>query len=204
MVVKEQVNSSIFNLSAPQMQIYQMVEGGYDKASTISASMISKKYRDEESMRYSLRTLFESFSIFRTFIKIENGKPLQWIDKNYQLREDEIDHLIFKSVEDFNKWVNEEAQKPLPLDEPLFVFMTVCVNGQYGMFIRLSHIISDGLSLYLIANYLDNIYTAKYIENRELAIEDYPYMEIIEDGEKYRGSNKFLEDIKFWRELIKL
>ncbi|WP_454382548.1 amino acid adenylation domain-containing protein [Streptococcus sp. Marseille-Q7156] len=203
MVVKEQVNSSIFNLSAPQMQIYQMVEGGYDKASTISASMISKKYRDEESMRYSLRTLFESFSIFRTFIKIENGKPLQWIDKNYQLREDEIDHLIFKSVEDFNKWVNEEAQKPLPLDEPLFVFMTVCVNGQYGMFIRLSHIISDGLSLYLIANYLDNIYTAKYIENRELAIEDYPYMEIIEDGEKYRGSNKFLEDIKFWRELIK-
>lgn len=203
MIEKNQMKGGVFNLSAPQMQIYQMVEGGYEKASTISASMISGKYRDEESMRYSLKTLFKSFSIFRTCIKSENGKPVQWIDDNYELKDEQIEHLNFKEQGDFEKWVIEEAQKPLSLDKPLFVFMTVCVNGQYGMFIRLSHIISDGLSLYLIANYLDDIYTAKYIDNKVLCIEEYPYMEMIEDGEKYRDSDKYLNDIKFWREQIK-
>ena len=203
MIEKNQVKGGFIKLSAPQMQIYQMVEGGYEKASTISASMISEKYRNEESMRYSLKTLFKSFSIFRTCIKSENGKPVQWIDDNYELKDEQIEHLNFKEQGDFEKWVIEEAQKPLSLDKPLFVFMTICVNGQYGMFIRLSHIISDGLSLYLIANYLDDIYTAKYIDNKVLCIEEYPYMEIIEDGEKYRASDKYLNDIEFWREQIK-
>ena len=147
MIEKNQVKGGFIKLSAPQMQIYQMVEGGYEKASTISASMISEKYRNEESMRYSLKTLFKSFSIFRTCIKSENGKPVQWIDDNYELKDEQIEHLNFKEQGDFEKWVIEEAQKPLSLDKPLFVFMTICVNGQYGMFIRLSHIISDGLSL---------------------------------------------------------
>lgn len=106
---------------------------------------------------------------------------------------------------DKTEWIKHQAIKLFNLyDSDLYSFIILELNtGEYALFIRIHHIITDGWSLNLLANQIGEYYT-KLKNGLTIDTNQNPsYIDLIIKEKEYKKTEKFIKDKQVWIKKIK-
>ncbi|MGE5342597.1 MAG: amino acid adenylation domain-containing protein [Candidatus Omnitrophota bacterium] len=164
-------------------------------------------------VKYQGRMDFELLAkvINRVILKNE-GLRLRFVELDYEpgpsqyvfpYRKVELDHFDFSgpnSERRLQDWTTKTSQIHFNLiDSDLFYFACIKFNeNEYGYYIKLHHLISDGWSFFLLFSEIDKIYEALKDGKKIHENPNPSYIEYIKDEQDYLNSDQFKEDRKFW------
>lgn len=137
-----------------------------------------------------------------SFIEHEN-EPVQYIK---EFENEDIDFLDFSNCEnpknEHEKWSNELFNKEFNLNNSKLYYFAIykLSEKEYGVLLKIHHIISDGWSIALIQKQLCEVYS-KLINNENINKDkNYSYVDFIKEEKEYLKSERFIKNKKFWRE----
>lgn len=197
----------LYPLSHPQKRIWY-TEKVYTNTSLYN---IGGPIRIKGTVDFSL--LEEAINIF---VKRNEGLRLKFVEIDGEIRQYicdyeriKLDFLDFSQhhnpVEEFNRWVEEEAKKPFILEnERLFYFALFKISeNDNGYFVKFHHIISDGWSMNIMTEQICDTYM-KLLRGEEIDYgPNYSYVEYLDNESKYLSSDRFLKNKRFWNEKFK-
>ncbi len=180
-------------LTLSQKQIFDMTQiedGDY----SISAIATFQGRGNVEYMKTCLETLYENNQIFHVSFDYDGVEMKQYLDeeKSYTVQVNE-----FPSWEKFEQWkANVET---LAIDyQHLFDLYGFTIGEQeFGLYIRMHHIISDATSIGIVICRFNDLYHAALGE-REFELVCGDFMAALEEHEAYRNSEKYQKDRDYW------
>lgn len=130
-----------------------------------------------------------------------DGEPEQYVSEYHDFEIDFFDCGKWDNIKSFEKWGQEEFRNPMELmNADLFKFAVAKADNQEGwFFIKVHHIISDGISMVLIVNQIIDIYLEFVKGNANPQIDRPSFLEHIESERVYEHSKRFMKDYKFWK-----
>ncbi|WP_218133149.1 non-ribosomal peptide synthetase [Paenibacillus sp. OK060] len=135
---------------------------------------------DMLKMEEVFRQLIERHEAFRTSLHYEEGEPVQVIHSDVPfgiefLKDGTVEEVIGKFVRPFDL-----SKAPL-----IRVGTMQETNGKQLLFIDMHHIISDGVSMNLLAEEFDHLYSGYQLPELELQYKDYAVWQQDEAGREY-------------------
>lgn len=133
-------------------------------------------------------------------VKGSDTETMQYLTDYHEHTLEYFDFSGKDGEEKFEEWIDVKTQELFQFnDSDLFYFALLRFEGdETGFFIKTHHIISDGWTIFLLVNEIDEIY--KKLLNGE-KIDESPrasYLDYIKDEEEYLTSERFNEDRKYW------
>lgn len=183
----------MYNLSKPQMLIYDMEKYVGGTVAVICGSVLLEGQREPADLTQAVNEIFRLNEALRTRIVEQNGQALQEI-KDFQ--EQAVNILHFDSKDAFTAYAEEHAKTPIALNGPLCEIQVVLLPEHYGILAKCHHIIGDAWTLTLIASQLCAL----------LAGEEppaYPYSDFVESEAAYIQSDRREKDKAFFLEQFK-
>ena len=183
----------MYNLSKPQMLIYDMEKYVGGTVAVICGSVLLEGQREPADLTQAVNEIFRLNEALRTRIVEQNGQALQEI-KDFQ--EQAVNILRFDSKDAFTAYAEEYAKTPVTLNGPLCEIQVVLLPKHYGILAKCHHIIGDAWTLTLIASQLCAL----------LAGEEppaYPYSDFVESETAYAQSDRREKDKTFFLEQFK-
>jgi amino acid adenylation domain-containing protein/non-ribosomal peptide synthase protein (TIGR01720 family) len=117
-----------------------------------------------------------------------------------------LDYLDFssKNRDKGQEWLDQQARQPFPLfNHPLFYFAYVKFSHkESGYFVKLHHIISDGVTTFLIFNEIDEVYRQLKAGEKPAPCPHPSYIQYIGDEKAYLHSHQHREDQEFWHRTL--
>ncbi|MFN2746574.1 amino acid adenylation domain-containing protein [Bacillus sp. z60-18] len=159
-------------------------ESGIDTG--LLAEAIRQFVRTNETMRFRLHD-------------DEEDEPKQYITE-YEPFELEYLDAAKTNMADILKWGQAEARRPLPLyDSPLFKFAVVRISPvESWFFVKVHHLISDGISMTLLGNRITDIYLKLAGGETDLEAVQPSFTEHIQSELEYEESKRFQKDKAYW------
>ena len=192
---------SYYPLTYPQKNIYQ-TEITYPgtSISLITATMkITDEDIDFEKVEKALNLIIQYNDSMRLRVKVINRKPRQYF-ADYEYEKFEIVDLRNKPIEALYEFDKAQTETPLDLiDNQLYKFTLLWLSeNEFGVFLKIHHLISDGWSTVRIGNYILDYYE-KLQKGVEIDFTNIPsYKEYILNEKEYLTSELFLKDKDFW------
>ncbi len=130
----------------------------------------------------------------------DGGEPRQYLSE-YQ--EFDIKCFDYSASGDFHaamEWGQAEADKPMALyDTDLFDCAVFKIsNRESWFFAKVHHVISDGISMVLVANQIIDLYLELVKGVQEPRVEHPSYLEHIQSELAYERSERFRKDKEYW------
>lgn len=186
-----------YPLSSAQKRIYYASKvAGSSLVYNISGGILIDKLLDVNKIRKVFQYIIDNNSSFRTYFKIEDGEPRQYVLDEYK-----IDIPCFDDGIVDNNFVNNLVNnfpKVFDLDfAPLIRFEVHFVNSSTLILIDSHHIILDGTSLNILISEFCNLYESTSLSNinkKEIDYKDYTMWE-----QSLFNSATFLDCQKYWK-----
>ena len=188
----------------------------YNLHSTQKSIWITQKLNKESSLfnigGYSRYSGSLNIDIFREtleeIINEQDSLCMEFFEEDgiaFQKVSERVEYTIsycddYKSKEEVLKYIEEDMKKVISLeDNQLFkiVLFKTAENEHYAFF-KAHHIISDGYSISVLVNRIIDIYNNKLNKKEDTFRLQHSYVDLIEDEIKYKNSDKYKIDEKYW------
>lgn len=178
-------------LTAPQKNMYDTHNFFENTAiSNVGGCVFFKEEIDVETIKNAINKLLETSDGMRIRLVQEDGNVYQVIS-DYAV--ENIDVLNF-SQNNYQIELEKDMSIPFDLNDKLYSFKVICVDGKFGVYMKLHHIISDAWSAALIASKLSEY----CLEGTEKVDENLSYVNFIKNEEDYANSKKYIKDKEYW------
>ncbi len=139
-------------------------------------------------------------SLHLRFIELK-GEVKQYISEYSEYKVDFIDFTKEHSISS-KEWLDIQAKKTFDLlNDKLFYFGLIKFEtGQYGLIIKLHHLITDGWTMFLLANQVVEYYKCLKNGSNVNLEKRGSYIEYISEQEKYLETEEFYKNKKYWEE----
>ena len=186
-----------YPLTTPQQNIWNLQKYYADTAiSNLCGAVFYQEKRSEALMKQSIRQFINSQSGIRLRFH-EGEEPMQYVGP--EDRED-IPVLNFPSMEEFDRYAEEFACRPLGLtDRAMYRFVVFHVEERSGILVALSHLVADAWTFGLMANQIDVAYRRLEKEADEPLIQG-DYRAFIEKETLYFSSERCRKDRTYWEQ----
>ena len=180
-------------LTKPQELIWDMERFAGDSVAVICASVLKKGHMEESKLQHAINRLFCLNDALRTRIEVDGEQV------NQAIAEHEMQHaqvLSFADKAALEAYGNAYALVPIPIRGQLCEMKIVMLPGQYGILVKIHHLIADAWTMALLATQFNMLMDEK--EPQAYSYQDYCEKEIA-----YRNSKRYLRDKEYFLEQIK-
>ncbi|NJK64788.1 MAG: amino acid adenylation domain-containing protein [Synechococcaceae cyanobacterium SM2_3_1] len=154
---------------------------------------------DPELFQQAFQSLIATADALRTVIEIENGIPQQKVLPNLEAELEYWDAASSLEQVDLEAYLERSARQPFDLSQPLWKSTLIqLAPDQFLWFTRAHQIIADGISVQLILEAVDQIYTQQLQQGTNPAIPLEPLQSFLQDEKTYRHSSRYDKDQAFW------
>jgi amino acid adenylation domain-containing protein len=146
--------------------------------------------------------LIDNCDVLRSVIYEIDGIPQRQIRSHIPYQVNYADFSQHpKPNEAYQDWLQKQCLLPLNFESRLFDCSLVKIDSnQYIWFLNVHHIISDGWSTSLIAQYMSNYYRLSLEENLESVPPIPPYQDFIDYERQYRQSDAYNQAERYWKQ----
>ncbi len=155
---------------------------------------------DVAVMQRTLNLIIEKNDALRIRINKTSSDVNQYVEK---FSIEDIDFLDFSGADNPNKefsvWLDEVFKKPFTIyNSKLYYFAIYKLSDkEFGVLVKLHHIISDGWSLTLVQNQICDLYE-NLLNSRESDLQFNSYIDYIKAEDEYLSSERFNKNKNFW------
>jgi amino acid adenylation domain-containing protein/thioester reductase-like protein len=193
-----------YALSHPQQRIWyaEMLHPGTGMWNNAGTLKIRGRL-DFALLETAVNIMLRDYETLRIRIGQKEGVPYQYVADYAPQTVDLID-FSERGVEKLYEWDSIQTQTPMPLiDSNLFYFAFLRLGEEEGgIYAKLHHIISDGLSIVEFSNRLMGVYQnlLNGEEPQHPAVRS--YIDYLSEEQKYLDSKRFSYDREYWTGLF--
>jgi len=180
-------------LTKPQELIWDMERFAGGSVSVICSGMLRKGEQKESVLQAAANKLFLCNDALRTRICINGADVTQYTT---QYTEQCIEVLRFPDMAGLRSYAEAYAQTPIKLTGPLCEMKILILPKQYGLLVKIHHIIADAWTMSLLATQFNKLLDGTVPEC-------YSYQSYCEREAMYRNSRRYLRDKQFFGDLVK-
>ncbi len=175
-------------LTKPQQLIYDMERFSGGAIATICGSVLLKGQADGDAISDALNRMVEQNDALRIQIAEKDGIPSQTVSEHTHR---DYPVLWFLNKQAMQDYANKLAKEPMELHGELFQAIGIVVGEEYGILVKIHHIISDAWTLALIGTQFYALMNGEEINPRS-------YMDYITTEDEYLASQRHQKDKQFW------
>lgn len=193
--IKKYPSKINYELSSAQKRIYyaSKLSGDSSLLYNVSGGLLINSILDKDKVQNIFNELIKQNSIFRTYFKIENNEPKQYVMKNIDLHINTIEHSNLNN-DDIENLINS-FPKSFDLDfAPLLRVELHYFNNSSLLLIDSHHIIMDGTSLNILLREFCDLYNGTCDKFDNLI--EYKDFSIAENN--FISSNKLIPIKNYW------
>ena len=176
------------NLTKPQKLIYDMEKYAGETISIICGSMLSFGRKDVSELKKAVNKIYQLNDALRIHIKEIDGQVHQEITA---YAEQEVEVLCFTEKAELDVYAENYAKIPFDFYGDLCEIKIVTLPEQYGLLVKLHHMIGDAWTLSLMGTQFHAILNGEDIEA-------YSYVDYVESENKYLESKRYEKDRNFF------
>jgi amino acid adenylation domain len=195
---KTMVERRLYNLTNAQKQIFEMSSCFGENTTSISVVLWMKEKYEENILQETVDELIRRNDAFRIKIVNDNGTIKQYQESRHPYV---VSTLIFDTKSDYERWIINMSSQGLDIQGELYQIVGCCVEGRFGVYIKMHHIICDGWSMHIVCKEFDEIYHA-YMQGEMVKYTSGSYFECIAKEEDYFSSEKMMKDKEYWRKIF--
>lgn len=183
-----------FELTAQQVQILntQLINSGVNNTVCYSWNMGNSVNYD--MLKSALDILVANHKAFCVRIVEQDGRYYQECQDEACVTLDEIN----LTEDEYDAWVKKFVETNIEIDDELYRFVIVNVDGEYRFFIKIHHIIADARSMNIIADDVRNLYLGKKCRG-DGALD---YAGYVAKSHRYINGKVYERDKEYWQEQI--
>lgn len=196
------MKKDVYELTNPQKSIWFMEN--YFSGTTINNICSSGTIYGDINislLKKAIYNVVRQNDSFRIHIISENSIPKQYIS---EFKEFKIDIEDIKNEEEIKQIEEKETKYKFEImDSDLFKFKIAYLRGKLAcVILTLNHLISDSWSMGIIIQEILRNYNS-LINNETPSVETFSYVDYINAENKYKSSEKYQKDKKYWNDLFK-
>ena len=181
------------NLTKPQKLIYDMERFAGGAIAVLCGSMLIDGEREVSEIKKAVNELYRLNSALRIRISERNGEVSQGTN---EYAEQDVRVLCFEEKAQLDRYAEEYAKIPLDLYGCLCEFQVITLRKQYGVLIKLHHLIGDAWTLALLGTQFNKLINGE-------TVEAYSYADYVERENSYIQSKRYEKDRAFFTEQFK-
>lgn len=181
------------NLTKPQKLIYDMEKYAGGAISVICGGMLIRGKKGTTEIQAAVNELYRLNDALRIRISETDGTVSQ---KIMEYAEQNIPVLRFESKAEMDSYAEKYVKTPLDFYGNLCEISVVVLPEQYGLLVKLHHIIGDAWSLSLLGTQFNKLLNGDFFEA-------YSYADYVQTEEKYIQSKRYERDKNFFVEQFK-
>ena len=181
------------NLTKPQKLIYDMEKFAGGAIAVICGSMLVHGKKALSEIKKAVNELFRLNTALRIRIVETDGEVSQTV---CEYTEQDFNVLYFDDKAELDDYAEDYAKKPLNFYGNLCEINIVTLPEQYGVLIKLHHIIGDAWTLSLLGTQFNKLMNGEEVEA-------YSYTDYVESENAYIQSKRYEKDKAFFVEQFK-
>ncbi len=181
------------NLTKPQKLIYDMEKFAGGTIAVIWGSMLVNGKKDLSEIKKTVNELYRLNTALRIRIVETDGEVSQTVS-DYSKQDFNV--LCFDNKAELDTYAEDYAKTPLDFYGNLCEINIVTLPEQYGLLIKLHHIIGDAWTLSLLGTQFNKLMNGE-------AVEAYSYADYVENENTYIQSKRYEKDKAFFVEQFK-
>ncbi|TPG70553.1 amino acid adenylation domain-containing protein [Brevibacillus laterosporus] len=192
------------HLTHPQKRIWYIEKiHSNSPLHNIGGCLKIKGHANVDLLEKAIQTVIERNEGLRLRFCEREGQPYQYVN---EYTEKKIDYLDFSREENpslvFEEWVEAVFKKSFTIENHDLCYFAVYKlhEAEYGILLKVHHIISDGWSTCLIQKQLCEMYSLLQHNEQLNAGVAYSYVDYIEKEKAYFHSERFQKNKIFWNE----
>jgi Condensation domain. len=184
------IQGKYMNLTKPQKLIYDMEKFAGGSIAVICGSMLTPGKREISELKRAVNEVNRLNDVLR--IRINEGAD--GVSQNItEYEERELEVLRFADKAELDRYAQSYAKEPLDFNGDLCEIKIILLSEQYGVLVKLHHIIGDAWTLSLIGNQFNAILNGE-------TPEAYSYADYVESEKEYVGSRRYEKGKVFFSE----
>jgi len=176
------------HLTKPQKLIYDMERFSGGAIAIICGSMLISGEKNLSALKAAVNELYRRNDALRIRIT-ENGGEVTQAVADYS--EQEINVLCFENKAELDCYAQSYAQIPFDLQGALCQINIVTLPGQYGLLVKLHHLIGDAWTLALLGTQFNKLLKGEDVVS-------YSYADYVESENSYLQSRRYGKDRDFF------
>lgn len=188
----------MYSLTNAQKQIFEMSSYSGKNTASISIVLWMEEEYDERVLQETVDELIQRNDAFRIKIVNDNGIIKQYKESIHPYV---VKTVFFDAKSEYERWIKDISAQGLDIQGELYQIFGCCVEGRFGVYIKMHHIICDGWSMSIVCKELDKIYHA-YMQGEVMKYASGSYFECIAKEEDYLSSKKSEKDKEYWKEIF--
>lgn len=181
------------NFTKPQKLIYDMEKFAGGAIAVICGSMLVHGKKDLQGIKRAVNELYRLNTALRIRIVETDGEVSQTV---CDYTEQDFNVLCFDNKAELDAYAEDYAKTPLDFYGNLCEVNIVTLPEQYGLLIKLHHIISDAWTLSLLGTQFNKLMNGEEVEA-------YSYADYVESEKAYIQSKRYEKDKAFFLEQFK-
>lgn len=181
------------NLTKPQKLIYDMEKFAGGSISVICGSMLVDGKKDLSELKRAVNEIYRLNDALRIHISEVEGEIYQTVT---DYKEQDIKVLCFENKAEFDSYAESYAKLPLDFYGSLSETKIIILPEQYGILIKLHHIIGDAWTLSLLGTQFNAIL-------KDETPEIFSYIDYAKSETAYLQSKRYEKDKSFFLEQFK-
>ena len=181
------------NLTKPQNLIYDMEKFAGGAIAVICGSMLVHGKKDLSKIKKAVNELYRLNVALRIRIVETDGEVSQTV---CEYAEQDFNVLCFDNKAELDTYADDYAKKPLDFYGNLCEINIVTLPEQYGLLIKLHHIIGDAWTLSLLGTQFNKLMNGEEVEA-------FSYADYVESENTYIQSKRYEKDKAFFLEQFK-
>lgn len=181
------------NLAKPQKLIYDMEKFAGGVIAVICGSMLVNGKKDLSKIKKAVNELYRLNTALRIRIVENNGEISQTVS---DYAEQDFNVIYFDNKAKLDAYAEDHAKTPLDFYGDLCEINIVTLPEQYGLLIKLHHIIGDAWALSLLGTQFNKLMNGEEVEA-------FSYTDYIESENIYIQNKRYEKDKAFFVEQFK-
>ena len=181
------------NLTKPQKLIYDMEKFSGGAISVICGSMLTRGEKDISEIKRAVNEIYRLNDALRIRISEDNGEVSQIVS---EYAEQDIPVLCFDDKAGLDRYAESYAKVAVDPYGKLCEINIVVLPGQYGLLVKMHHIVGDAWTLALMGTQFNALLNGEDVQA-------YSYTEYVESEKSYVEGKRYVKDREFFLEQFK-
>ena len=181
------------NLTKPQEMIWQMEQFSGGAISVICTSMLRTGTQDEEMLQKAVDYLFSHNDALRTRIRISGSDVTQYAVPHIS---SDVPVLHFADTSELTAYAEQYAKASFDINGALCDINILILPNQYGLLVKVHHLIADAWTMALLATQFHMILDGKQPRCGS-------YHTYFEREKDYLSSRRYVQDKRFFLDLVR-
>ena len=181
------------NLTKPQKLIYDMEKFSGGAISVICGSMLTCGEKDISEIKRAVNEIYRLNDALRIRIREDNDEVSQSIS---EYTEQDISVLCFENKAELDRYAENYANVAVDLYGKLCEINIVVLPEQYGLLVKMHHIVGDAWTLALMGTQFNELMNGEDVQA-------YSYTEYVESEKAYVEGKRYAKDREFFLDQFK-